>query len=272
MNKVKEVIEIGQNGQIKSPGQVRRERTKSLIDSLAKLECFDRNQMLEIFLKESPELSESAFKYRLQKLLKEGIIERIGRNKYCISGKEKKYYNHRYSQSAKDLALKIVGNFTYVEFRIFEPLQVFEMINDGYDGKVLFVSIDSNYLSYAEDILSDLYPGMVLLKPDEEEFNGKIIYEKPDGWIVLNSLVSESPRGKERLWHTDLEKMLADLIIDKVLRSLWSDSQLGTLFEIIFDKYHMDESKMLRYARRRKGQDKLVDFVRENTDIKMRTL
>lgn len=272
MNRVKEVIEIGKDGEIKSPSHVRRERTEKFLANLSQWECFDRNKMLEEFLKESPELSEAAFKYRLQKLLKEGIIERIGRNKYCIASQEKAFYEHNYSKRAKELALKIVGNFTYVEFRIFEPLQVFELIDDGYDSDVMFVFIDADYLSYAKDVLSEFYPEMVLLKPDSEEFNGKIIYEKPDGWIVLNSLVSEAPRGRGRLWHTDLEKMAADLISDKVLHSLWSDSQLAALFETIFEKYHVDESKMLRYARRRKGAEKLINFVKENTNIKFKTV
>ena len=272
MNRVKEVIEIGQGGQIKSAGQVRRERTEKLLGYLAQLDCFGREEMLKEFLKESPELSESAFKYRLQKLLKEGKIERIGRNKYCIAGKEKKEYQHMYSQDARDLALKIVGNFTYVEFRIFEPSQISEIIKDGYDSDVMFVSIDPDYFSCAVDVLDSIYPGMVMAKPDEEEFNGKIMYEKADGWIVLNPLVSESPRGKTRLWHTDLEKMLADLISDKVLRSLWSDSQIAELFETVFDTYHVDESKMLRYARRRKGAEKLAAFLKEHTGIKLRTV
>lgn len=272
MNRVKKVIETGQVGKLKSPGQIRRERTEKMLGYLAELDCFGREEMLREFLKESPELSESTFKYRLQKLLKEGRIERVGRNKYCIAGKQKMDYQYGYSQHAKDLALKIVENLPNAEFRIFEPLQIAEIINEGYDSNVVFVSIDANYFVRGAKLLSDFYPGMVLEKPDEEEFNGKIMYERADSWIVLNSLVSEAPRGKTRLWHTDLEKMLVDLLSDKVLRSLWSDSQIGELFETVFDTYHVDESKMLRYARRRKGAERLADFLKENTNIRLRTI
>ena len=272
MSIVKEIIEIGPDGQLKTKGRIRKEGITRLLERLGKLETFDRMKMLEEFMKEFPELSDSAFRYRLQRLLEEGKIERVGRNLYCVSGGQKMSYSHRYSKEAGALAIKVVENFTYVEFRIFEPSQVEELISEGYDSRVLFLSIDPQFFSYASEILRKIYPDQLLEKPGEEEFNGKILYEKEDGWIVLNPLVSEAPRGRERLWHTDMEKMLTDLITDKVLRSLWSDSQLSETFEKAFEKYHIDESKMFRYARRRKGEEKLRNFIKENTTLKLRTV
>lgn len=272
MNRGKEAIKADQNTQIKSAEQVQEKDIQKLLADLSDRDYFNRNQMLEEFQKEVPKLSEAGFKYQLQKLLKKGELEHVGRNKYCVAGKKKMCYEYRYSQTARNLALKIVENFTYVEFRIFEPLQVYELINDGYSSDIVFVYMDADYFSRAEETLEKIYAERVLVKPDEEKLNGKIMYEKPEGWIVLNPLVSEAPRGRERLWHTDLEKMmLTDLISDKVLRSLWSDSQLVKVFETVFDKYYIDESKMLRYARRRRGAEKLINFIKENTDVKLRT-
>ena len=41
------------------------------------------------------------------------------------------------------------------------------------------------------------------------------------------------------------------------------------MLESIFDKYNIDQTKMLRYARRRNRKDQLVNYIKEYTNIKL---
>ena len=53
------------------------------------------------------------------------------------------------------------------------------------------------------------------------------------------------------------EKFLVDLIADKILKTLITQSQLEYIFEGYLNHYQIDIKKMLRYARRRTCEDAL---------------
>ena len=65
---------------------------------------FSRAELMETIQEKGKTISEASFKLELQKMLKEGTIVRVGRNKYCVSKNGVGIYDYEYSDDAKAVA------------------------------------------------------------------------------------------------------------------------------------------------------------------------
>jgi predicted MarR family transcription regulator len=59
------------------------------------------------------------------------------------------------------------------------------------------------------------------------------------------------------------------MFANKALMSMISKGDYPETLETIFKKYNVDQTKMLRYARRRNRKDELVNYIKEHTNIKL---
>ena len=176
----------------------------------------------------------------------------------------KEYYSYQYSESAFDIAKKIETLYPELDFRIFELVQLNEFVNHQIAHNVIFVSVESGLGSYVFDSLKDQYLGKILLNPSVEIFHQ---YWSED-MIVIQKLVSESPKGEGAVWETRLEKMLVDLVADKLLLSSVNSGEYDSIFHQAFQDFYIDESQLFRYARRRNAKNKVLLHINE-TDLRM---
>ena len=88
--------------------------------------------------------------------------------------------------------------------------------------------------------------------------------------IVVRNLLTESPKGKKKVWHTDLEKMLVDIFSENPIKAMFSESEYPAIYEEAFGSYVIDESQMFRYAKRRKSDGRIKKFIQEKTNVKLR--
>ena len=65
--------------------------------------------------------------------------------------------------------------------------------------------------------------------------------------------------------------MLVVIMADKVLKTTFSEAEYPGVLEQAFQKYIIDESQMFRYAKRRHIKDDILDIIRNQTPIKLRT-
>ena len=78
---------------------------------------------------------------------------------------------------------------------------------------------------------------------------------------VIKKLITEAPKGTDEFWHTDLEKMLVDIVSDKLLRSCVNQGEYKTIFTQAFKDFYIDESQLFRYARRRNAKAKVLEQI-----------
>ena len=91
----------------------------------------------------------------------------------------------------------------------------------------------------------------VYMDPSEELIRRYMIDEK-EPWIV-KSLVSEAPIQKVNGIPTvTIEKLLVDIFCDPIIFNAQQGSEMNQIFHEAFEKYTISESKMLRYASRRR--------------------
>lgn len=232
------------------------------LKSLNDEKVFDKNALFNIFIKKFGMLSNSSLEKKLEKNLKSGQIVRVGRNAYCIN-KNLIDYEFNYSDISINLANNLNKEFYGLDFRIFELYQLNRFLNHQLAHNVIFVFVEKELVKSVFEFLKKQFQGKILINPNEEEFYNY----RQENTIIIRNLISESPKGKKEVWHTNLEKLLVDIFSEKLLKSMFSESEYPNIYETAFNLYAIDESQMFRYARRRKNEEKIKTFINEETNI-----
>ncbi len=217
---------------------------------------FSRADFLDALMKEREDATESTGRFYLQKMLDNGEIARIGRNVYCVTEGKTKKYDHIYSECANDVANRVRSEYPLVDFRVFELVQLNEFVNHQLAHNIIFLSVESNLGDFVFDSLKDIYVGHVLISPSVDMLHKYWA----DNMIVIEKMISEAPKGSGEPWHTDLEKMLVDIVSDKLLLSCIGQGEYEGIFTQAFEDFYIDESQMFRYARRRNAAKRIMTY------------
>lgn len=240
---------------------------KRYYDGLLDVTRFTRKELLESFRMAGYMLSEASFYKKVEELVKSGQIIRVGRNVYSLPDNKRLAYEYKYSELAEEVAQEIAQQYPYVNFSIFEFVQLNDFVNHLIAHNVIFLSVEAEIMDFVFETLRDKYPGKVLINPTVE------IYHQywSDNMIVLGKLTTEAPKGQKASWHTRLEKMLVDIMAEPLLLASISRAEYPHIYEDAFDRYIVDENGLFRYASRRKVTKKIKELIRKETDIVLRT-
>ena len=197
-------------------------------------------------------------KYDLQKKLDQGTIVRTGWNQYSANA-EKKRYSYSYSAESNEIVAAIERNYYDLEFRIFELSQLNQFVNHLLVHNAIFVSVENEMVDFVFGTLNKKYPGRVLLKPSLELYYR---YQQ-DNEIIVIRLPSEAPKGFDRSWETRLEKILVDVLVDKLIGGIVPDGEKQRIIDGIYSDYLVDETTMIRYAKRKGAEKKLRTALKE---------
>ena len=228
---------------------------------------FTRKELLESFRMAGYMLSEASFYKRIEELVKDGQIIRVGRNSYSLPDDKRLLYEYKYSELAEEVAQEISQEYPYVNFSIFEFVQLNDFVNHLIAHNVIFLSVDTEVMEFIFESLKEKYPGKVLINPSAE------IYHQywSDNMIVILKLTTEAPKGQKISWHTRLEKLLVDIVAEPLLLESISQGEYPQIYTDAFERYIIDESGLFRYARRRRATNKIKKLIREETGIVLRT-
>ena len=240
---------------------------KRYYDGLLDVTRFTRKELLESFRMAGYMLSEASFYKKVEELVKNGQIIRVGRNVYSLPDDKRLTYEYKYSELAEEVAREIAQQYPYINFTIFEFVQLNDFVNHLIAHNVIFLSVEAEIMDFVFETLRDKYPGKVLINPTVE------IYHQywSDNMIVLGKLTTEAPKGPKASWHTRLEKMLVDIMAEPLLLASISRAEYPHIYEDAFDRYIVDENGLFRYASRRKVTKKIKELIRKETDIVLRT-
>ena len=211
-------------------------------------------------------ISEASFKSKLQWLINSGNIVRVGRNAYCVPSDGMKKYSYKHSELSEDVAGRLQENHPYLDFTVFELVQLNEFVNHQLAHNALFVSVEGALGGFVFDTLKAAYPGKVLLNPNAGIYHQ---YWSSD-MIAIRKLITESPKDRENPWAARLEKILVDLVADPLLSASVSESEHPGIYRNAFHKYAVDESCLFRYAKRRGSDGKIYQLIAQ-AGLQLRT-
>ena len=62
-------------------------------------------------------------------MVNDSEIVRVGRNHYCLPNDKRQVYRHDYSELAEEVALQLEEQYPYLNFTIFEFVQMNDFVN-----------------------------------------------------------------------------------------------------------------------------------------------
>jgi hypothetical protein len=102
------------------------------------------------------------------------------------------------------------------------------------------------------------YP--VFINPSQEVFNNYALSEKD--FIIIKPIVSEAPTQTIKNLNTvTLEKMLVDVFCDEIIFAAYQGNEMKTIFTNAYNKYAINENKLLRYANRRGKKKQIINYL-----------
>ena len=211
-----------------------------------------------------PDIKDTTLKTRINRLIKHGIISRVGRGRYLL-GQEKKFIPH-IDKTIKKIAKKINAQFPELKFCISHTswLSPFMIHQPARHYLIIEPESDSDQRTlYSETVFRFLQNSYkhVFHKPDSKTVQN-YVSEYNDSIIVL-PLVSEAPVQKQdNISISTLEKILVDIFCDENIFAAQQGNEKAVIFNEAFKQYTINTSKLLRYATRRTKRTEMENYLK----------
>ncbi len=236
--------------------------TEFILEKLAKYPTFNRSDLHLIMALNNVKTTDNIVNHMIKRMIDNRDIIRIGRNQYKLSG-SKKIYQFPHSEQVILLADEIIKAHPFLDFRLFELIQINEFVNHQVANNIIFLFVEGGLETDVFNTLFENHRGSILLKPSIEE----LYRYMTDDIIVIEKLPSESPKGINAFWDTRLEKMLVDIVVDKILSKVVYKGEYQVIFHDAVEKYAIDKNVIVRYLRRRGAYEKFLKFISEEVNF-----
>ena len=231
-------------------------------EQLSYIDPFSRSDVHMVMEQCGYYASPNVINHLIDRMMADKDIARVGRNQYSVLATGN-VYSYIYSDFSKKLAEEIVNAHPYLDFRVFELIQLNEFVNHQISQNIIFITVEKDMGEVVFNTLWEIHQGAVLLRPNVMD----IFRYMRDNLIIIDKLPSESPKGVLDFWNTRLEKMLVDIAVDKVLKKIVYQGEYPSIFKDAISRYPLDKSMMARYSRRRGALEKFRVFLQEKACI-----
>lgn len=226
---------------------------KELADDLPR-DQIDKETIYKSALRQNSNLKETSIHWLINRLIDEGLLLRVGRNKYQVAIEDaKQVYYHTFSAFLQKLVDDLEARFPLIQFQAWEAIQFNRFANHQIAKNLYFIEVEKMLENAVYDFLREKYDTQVLLKPAKEMCEVYV----DDGTIIVQTLISEAPVDRSDPHHVVLEKLLVDLLADEKMELFLERAEFGDIIQEALDRYVLNASRMLRYARRRNREEAL---------------
>lgn len=176
-----------------------------------------------------------------------GVFSRIGRGKFILG--ERVNFIPEISLKIKNIYKGLEKQFPYMQSCIWNTSVLNELMVHQPGRFYTLVEVDKEATESVFYFLKDKMKNVFL----EPSSNILSLYASSEKEVtIIKSLVSESPRQKIKSISTiTVEKLLVDIFCDEIIFAGQQGKEMQTIFRNAFEKYSINENKMLRYADRR---------------------
>ena len=120
-----------------------------------------------------------------------------------------------------------------------------------------FVQVEKESSIYVFRYLQDEGYDNVLYKPRQDDMT--LYWSK--GCIIVTDMVSEAPLRAVEPHVITLEKMLVDMLADKLILASYSKAEYTDVIEQAESRFFLDKKRMLRYAKRRNRYKEICNYL-----------
>lgn len=221
-------------------------------------EIISTDDLYKFCQSEEPSIKKTTVNWRIYELVQNGILQRIGKGKFVVGTSI--LYMPEMSSIEKRLNDAIRHEFPFVQYCVWHTSRLNEFLQHQTSfqcavGEVEKEAVDSVY--YA---IKDRFD--ITYKNPSRELAEDILASQKNS-VVIKTLISEAPlQTVQNIPTSSLEKLLVDLYCDKKLFYFVKGNELANVFRNAFDKYTINQSKLLRYADRRQKKIKIDELIK----------
>lgn len=218
---------------------------------------FRRKDLLRCLFDLNEEVKENSIDILVNRLLDAGKLQRTGRGEYILNNNCFIYHPSHFEQ---EIFTELKKYFPLLDFCIWSPKVLSSLMlhvpNIGYT----FVDVEKDGMEPVFHKLQSIDLGKnILISPSETDCER---YLTGTDSIVVRQLIGRSPVTEINGCTVPMiEKILTDSVGDNEL-SFTGGSEIFNIFETAFERYDINQAKMLAYASRRNRKDTIEQILK----------
>lgn len=235
---------------------------KQLKEAFKERAHFDRDELLDFLKQFDPELTKAALSWRIHDILNKNIIKSVKRGVYSISNSKK--YVPAISEKLVKLSKVVAKEFDNLDYCLWSTEWFNDFTRHQMGTFIYLLEVERDFVEEVFNAYSESKQYRVYLDPNKDIMER---YVESEISVVIKPLISRSPKQKvsinlkDKIQVPTLEKMLVDVFCDPITFYTVQGSEMETLFENALKRYHVNFSRMLNYARRRKKEPQLKVYM-----------
>ncbi|RKR82109.1 hypothetical protein BDD43_2276 [Mucilaginibacter gracilis] len=227
-------------------------------------ESFSKKELFDFYLKYEPELKETTFRWRIFDLKEKGILGPVSRDLLTFTNKP--VFKPVISDTERRLANRIMKQFYSLRLCIWSTKILNEFMLHQPGKFITILEVEKAAVEPVFHFLKDINTKDVYLLPQEKELEW-YVYESQSA-IIVESLISKSPVQRvDQTPTVTIEKMIVDIFSDQRLFNVYQGSELANIIESAYDKYQCDFTKLFSYAKRRRKDVDLRNYLAHYTNL-----
>lgn len=224
---------------------------------------FETQDIVAFYEQTEKNIKQTTVNWRVHTLVQSGVLQRIGRGKFTLG--EGKIYVPEISSATKFVFKKLKAEFPFANLCVWHTSLLNEFMQHQPNRFFVLVETDKETTNSVFYFLREIKKS-VFIEPTNDILEKYIVNEKEV--FIVKPLISEAPTQNVNDVETaTIEKMLVDIFCDDVIFSAQQGAEMRTIFKEAFAKYTINQSKMLRYADRRRKKEELNQFVKTISNL-----
>lgn len=200
----------------------------------------------DFFRKREPGIPDATVNWRLHDLVNSGVLRRVGRGLYAYGTAME--FRPELSSRVTKVSKYLKKGFPLINFCVWSTELLNEFAQHVSSHHFILVDVDKDVMESVYYNLLGEFSGVFLRPPATIMDDLLPQFRLP---LIVRQLISESPLNEtSNLPLISLEKLLVDAFCDAEFRFL-EGSELRAVFRNAFEKYTINENKLLRYAARK---------------------
>lgn len=222
-----------------------------------------RRELESYFRSLDPEATDDSIRKRISRYKQSGILVSVKRGVYAVSNRP--VYRHPDDSFANKLGKLFIKQYSEIDYCVWSSAWLYSFTVHQPAQYFYLFETERDMLESSFNFFKD-HGTNVWLDPDEDAMQLYVAGKR--NAVVVKPLVKRAPLAKNGpAVYPSLEKMIADAYIDDHLFYFLQGNELQNMYRFAFDKYSINYTKLINYAKRRGREDDIIGFVKKNVTV-----
>jgi len=229
----------------------------STVSRLEKERIYTRKELLDLLQEDYPYVSGNSYQWAIADMVKAERIVKVGYNQYRLPDSDvKDVYIPQYSETARKVIDILRNHLPEIKAVLFESSLLNAFLDEKITDNVIFLETEKEQTLPVFRLLQEQGIPNLIYRPTKKDF---LFYRVRDS-IVATDMTSEAPVRKNAPHEICIEKLLADIFCDRLVRLTYSFEDYKSIADAVQARYLVDKPRLMRYAGRRGGKPKLIEM------------